>query len=341
VHIAKGCATDEEQQQAEAWIGTAPEEHQPILDHIVDLYQRRNDAEAALGERVLQKVAAGLPGVFAEMPIVVPIEAAGGKRWRSLFGKWAVAAAAALLLLLTLGRQGLIRDMIGAGHHEETWKVVCTAYGQEATVALPDGSAVRLAPGSRLSYPEHFKAGERQVQLTGAAFFDVRKNPQQPFTVQTGKLFTKVLGTSFEVVAYPGELQSTVTLITGKVLVHQRNSRNQWQALACLTPNKKLTLKHQTATFVVDSISNRTSSDIRDGRLVFENATLAGIAAGLERRFNIRTRFAPGCRPAKHISATFDQSMSLQDISLVLSRVSGLHITSGKDSMYISYSGGH
>ncbi|WP_118973661.1 FecR family protein [Taibaiella koreensis] len=337
MQMAKGCATDEEQQQVAAWIKADPEQHRPILDHITEVYQGRGAYEAVLQERILKRVAEALPEILPVAPQVKPMETPD-RKWRlPALRKWAIAVSIALIVLVVAGRQEQIRNLIGAGAHKALWKTVVTGYGQEAAVMLPDGSAVRLAPGSRLRYPEHFAGKERQVQLTGAAFFDVRKNPAQPFTVMTGKLFTKVLGTSFEVVAYPDELQSTVTLITGKVMVHNRDRQNNWQAIACLTPNKKLTLENKAATFSIDSISIRTSQDIKNGKLVFENSTMAEIAIGLKRKYNIHARFKEGCRPSKHISATFDQSMSLEDISLVLGKVSGLHITTGKDSMYISY----
>ena len=337
IRIATGTATTEELQQINEWIGTAPEMHQPILDHVIAIYKADNPDNMALREKVRSRVAQQLPEVFRDATTVLPLVATPRRKPLIWLRRMAIAASVALILLIVTGKQELVRQMLNSGQKTLAWKTVNTAFGQEASITLPDGSTVRLSPGSRLEYPEQFSGNERQVKLEGAAFFDVRKNPQQPFIVQAHQLYTKVLGTSFEVVAYANEPQSTVTLITGKVMVHRKGPKNTWEAIACLTPNKKLVLEHQAETFTVDSINLKTSQDIQQGKLVFDNNTLQEIATGLNRRFNIHTRFKNGCNPGKHISATFDQSMSLQDISLILSNVSGLHIIPQGDSLYISY----
>ena len=72
-----------------------------------------------------------------------------------------------------------------------------TAETQE--VKLPDNSVVILSPGAGLMYGEKFEDDRREVQLTGDAFFEVRKNPSKPFFVYSGKLVTRVLGTSFRI----------------------------------------------------------------------------------------------------------------------------------------------
>jgi transmembrane sensor len=82
---------------------------------------------------------------------------------------------------------------------------------------LPDSSIVWLNKNSRLTFPEEFDADQRVVYLEGEAFFDVRKNPHQPFIIHAGATTTKVLGTSFDVKAYQGDKEVSVTVITGKV----------------------------------------------------------------------------------------------------------------------------
>lgn len=89
-------------------------------------------------------------------------------------------------------------------------------------VKLEDGSSITLDPGSRISYPARFGSGEREVFLSGKAFFDITKDPSRPFFVYANELVTKVLGTSFTVRSYANEQQVSVAVRTGKVAVFSR-----------------------------------------------------------------------------------------------------------------------
>ena len=82
---------------------------------------------------------------------------------------------------------------------------------------LPDSSVVWLNKNSKLSYPESFNHESRIVYLQGEAFFDVRKNPLQPFIIYAAGTTTKVLGTSFNLKAYDQDSQVSLTVVTGKV----------------------------------------------------------------------------------------------------------------------------
>lgn len=87
-------------------------------------------------------------------------------------------------------------------------------------VILPDSSSVLLLPGSTLSYPVAFEADMREVNLNGAAFFEIAKRKQHPFLVLTNGLMTKVTGTSFSVRAFEKEKNIEVVVKTGHVTVY-------------------------------------------------------------------------------------------------------------------------
>lgn len=86
-------------------------------------------------------------------------------------------------------------------------------------IILLDGSRVTLQPNSSLTYPEVFNGKERNVQLEGEAFFEVKRNPKQPFLVHFSNLTVKVLGTSFNIRSFRSEESVRVTVKTGKVAV--------------------------------------------------------------------------------------------------------------------------
>ncbi|WKB80628.1 FecR family protein [Cellulophaga lytica] len=94
------------------------------------------------------------------------------------------------------------------------------------SVFLADGSTIYLAPGSSFSYPNTFTNTTREVNLIkGNAFFNIAKNPNKPFIINSGDLVTKVLGTSFHIGLQKKE--SKVSVVTGKVQVNYKNNQQQ------------------------------------------------------------------------------------------------------------------
>ncbi|AYL96719.1 FecR family protein [Mucilaginibacter celer] len=96
--------------------------------------------------------------------------------------------------------------------------------GGQYTVKLPDGTMVWLNSASSLSYPVAFTGATRNVTLSGEAYFEVTKNPRQPFTVHTGNVDVKVLGTHFNVQAYDDDKNSKTTLLEGSVSLSNKNA---------------------------------------------------------------------------------------------------------------------
>lgn len=137
-----------------------------------------------------------------------------GNRSRTLSGKWIrllIRVAALILLLATSGV--ILRSLDG----EYTIKAKSD---QSRRVYLPDGSQVDLTAGSVISFSKKYMKGERLVNLTGEACFDVRSNPEHPFTVNTREAKVKVTGTEFTVSAPRHSGQVEVTVRSGKVLFY-------------------------------------------------------------------------------------------------------------------------
>ena len=91
-------------------------------------------------------------------------------------------------------------------------------------VLLPDGSRVTLEPSSQLLIGKAFGKSRREVFLTGEAFFEVARNATKPFMVYTGKMVTKVLGTSFRIKAYATDSSMLVSVRTGRVTVFRQGT---------------------------------------------------------------------------------------------------------------------
>lgn len=110
---------------------------------------------------------------------------------------------------------------------EVTYNTLATAKGGQYQLTLPDGSKVWLNAASSLRYPTAFIGKERHVELTGEAYFEVAQQKDQPFTVGVGTMNVKVLGTEFDVMAYPEEGHKLTTLIQGSVKVQSGGEAKQ------------------------------------------------------------------------------------------------------------------
>jgi ferric-dicitrate binding protein FerR (iron transport regulator) len=124
-------------------------------------------------------------------------------------------------------------------------------------LTLHDGSVVLLQPGATLSYPAQFRANSRRVFLTGEARFDVRRDPNRPFTVQTGDLITEVLGTSFTIRSPEQGKSIEVAVLSGKVSVYETGrTRGNRRNGTLLTPNQRVTYDRETGQLMESVIDN-------------------------------------------------------------------------------------
>lgn len=178
---------------------------------------------------------------------VIPDHATAERRYNhilSVIGKpqrslkvWYWAAAILLVLLTPL----FYLKFRGTNNPDIKWLTVSTAAGEQKEVVLPDGSHVLLNYASSVTYPEKFGETNRKITMAGEAFFSVTKNKHKPFIVAFGNHYTQVLGTSFNIKAYPNSAQQFVTVTEGKVAVGEI-SKDQLHQYTVLHPNESLTL---------------------------------------------------------------------------------------------------
>lgn len=102
---------------------------------------------------------------------------------------------------------------------QEEWNKVITSVGGEYFITLSDGTRVWMNANTTLEFPVNFVKSQRRVKLQGEAYFEVARDESKPFIVETAGMQTKVLGTSFNIKAYPDESREQTTLLEGKVEV--------------------------------------------------------------------------------------------------------------------------
>jgi ferric-dicitrate binding protein FerR (iron transport regulator) len=153
--------------------------------------------------------------------------------------------------------------------------------GKRKKLTLPDGTVVTLNALSELAIPSNFGKTTRELFLKGEGIFDVQRDETKPFIVHTGELKTLVLGTSFDIKAYPGEEAIQVAVLTGKVRVE----KEQEVVAAGIEHNQVLTY---TAKEHHIKIANAAEiADWQANNYYFDQATIPEIADILERQYNI------------------------------------------------------
>jgi len=121
---------------------------------------------------------------------------------------------------ITKTKEGeLAYDVVSSTAEQIVFNTISIPRGGQYSLTLPDGSKVWLNAASTLRFPTRFTGSSREVTLDGEAYFEVAKNKQMPFFVNTRNMQVKVLGTHFNVMAYRDEAFTRTTLIEGRVML--------------------------------------------------------------------------------------------------------------------------
>ena len=163
--------------------------------------------------------------------------------------------------------------------------------GERAKIMLPDGSEVELNADSKLTYPSKFTGPSRELQLTGEAFFRVKRDSLHPFHVISTNLAITVLGTSFNMQCYPDKNQMKVALVNGKVRLDRISDAVNKQVLGetlVLTPSEMGVFNKHNLSLKKTKYDIDEETGWRQGVVVFKNADFNEIADRLDKIFNIR-----------------------------------------------------
>lgn len=189
--------------------------------------------------------------------------------------------------------------------------------GQKLTVFLSDGSKVKLNAESKIRYRKPLDEDSRVVYLEGEAFFEVVPDKSRPFIVRSANLETKVLGTSFNVKAYPGEHQINVAVKTGLVSVintEQKLANIQNKSIV-LSPTEMASFSMENNDMSVTKYDPKEVLSWSEGVLYFNDATMEQFVGELERWYGIDIVVERKTKIKKGIVGEF-KDQSLEEILL-------------------------
>ncbi|MDD7888202.1 FecR family protein [Flavivirga sp. 57AJ16] len=164
-------------------------------------------------------------------------------------------------------------------------------FGKRSKIILSDGSVVYLNAGTKFVFPDTFASNERKVFLSGEAFFEVAPNKEKPFIVKTieEKVSIEVLGTKFNVSAYPVDSNILTVLTEGKVVVVEKNIFKTQRAI--LKPGQLASWNKNTEKVAIKEVNTDNYTLWTLGLLHFESESIVNIVRKIERFYNVEIVF--------------------------------------------------
>ncbi|PUZ23852.1 FecR family protein [Chitinophaga costaii] len=197
------------------------------------------------------------------------------------------------------------------------YNTMTTPRGRQYQLVLPDGTQVWLNAASSLTYPVSFAGSERKVSVRGEAYFEVAQEAGRPFRVQVSDgTEIQVLGTRFNINAYPDEASMNTTLLDGAVKVVTSGASQR------LLPGEQAQVPHQASYIKLEKdVDVQTVMAWKEGSFAFHNADLPTVMRQLARWYDIEVRYE-GAVPKDRFNGEIDRSLTLSQVLNGLARTS-------------------
>ena len=261
------------------------DDHRQLLDwireddHLKDFYEIRNAWESDIFQ--------------SEMP------ADSQKSWSSLQNQLLIATqrklqkstrylrffkyAAVLIFAVFIATDGARLIGVGAGIDQLHYSTVKADAGQIANVILPDQTEVWLNSGSYIRYNNEFASSNREIELVGEAYFNVTKNATLPLLVSGSPIQVKVLGTKFNVSAYPEDHSFNVILEEGKVELISDRYKNFREEIK---PNYLAVFNKESKQLDIRKVNVEHYTSWKNGMVNIYNLPLEKVVIKLSKRYN-------------------------------------------------------
>lgn len=190
------------------------------------------------------------------------------------------------------------------------FNTVSTPRAGQYQVVLPDGSKVWLNAASSIRFPAAFVGQERNVELTGEAYFEIAHNKNMPFHVLVNNVKVEVLGTHFNIMSYENENAVNTTLLEGSVRVSPMFSAGEEEPGLKLSPGQQASRKKGSSVFNVREVDVESVVAWKNGIFQFNSDDIQTIMRQIERWYDIDVDYA-GKIPEEHYSGTVGRDNNL------------------------------
>ncbi|GAB3958451.1 FecR family protein [Spirosoma harenae] len=260
---------------------------------------------------------------------------------------WRWVAAAAIVILVGIGafityrlQNSALSSGVASGAAESGIIAHTNTTDKLQQIALTDGSLIQLQPHSSIRYTTSLKSPKRETWLTGKAFFQVRRNPARPFLVYSGKVATRVLGTSFWVTAPTNAQTVEVAVQTGKVAVFKQkdhsgnlDEKTNEEAEAVITPNQKVTIfveQNRVARGLIEEPKPiRSANQVASVNFSFDASPLPEVLNRLEKEYGIEMRLGNKALEACRFTGNITQQPLYSKLELLCQAINARYEIQG------------
>ncbi|MGX5816591.1 FecR domain-containing protein [Chitinophaga lutea] len=204
-------------------------------------------------------------------------------------------------------QQGQLQYNAGGEAPAAGFNVLTVPRGGQFSIVLPDGSRAWLNSASKLRFPTAFNEARRVVELEGQGYFEISKDAAHPFIVRTAAVDVEVLGTAFDVMAYPDEKHVNATLVEGAVKVREHR----------LKPGQQAQLEHATGAVTIRAADVQQVIAWKTGFFEFDNANIAEIMRQVERWYDIEVTLS-NTGGAREYGGRISRGLPLPDLLRML-----------------------
>jgi len=268
IRFLNGNCTSEEKLELKDWIGEFPD-HKKEFFTLKDIW----DSSSSPNDRTVEHLAFFYKNLYYK-----------SKKLRIIWIQSFVAIAAVLLL-------GIIFTILipsNTGNQFENLQVFSVPLGSKSKVVLVDGTEINLNSGSELRYSSAYSSENRVVSLSGEGFFNVKSNPEHPFTVKTTDFDIRVTGTRFNVCSYNDNNYSTATLAQGKVGLQMKGTSQILE----IEPGEKFQMNRETRKYSLINADVESEIAWKDGEFIFKKIPFPDLVQRLERWYDVKLNYS-------------------------------------------------
>lgn len=200
---------------------------------------------------------------------------------------------------------------------ETTYNTLSTPRGGQYMLTLEDGTKVWLNAASSIKYPSAFNAGERTVELTGEAYFEVAKNPAKPFKVSVRGMEIQVLGTHFNVMAYSDEVAVKTTLLEGSVKVSGKHPQTMNYKPQTLIPGQQAQQNKAGEFKIINDVDLEQVVAWKNGYFQFNRDGIEVIMKQIARWYDVEISYE-GKIAAREFGGKISRNSDIREILKVL-----------------------
>lgn len=252
------------------------------------------------------------------------------RRWANISNRrfwfgFASAASVAMVILfagLFSGKLGVDNSAKILNSNMEGLRAVNQMYmytdkGVKGKVVLPDGSTVWLNSDSKLVYPDNFTGDLREVEISGEAYFEVKKDSTKPMLVKTSKGFTiRVTGTTFSIKSYENDLVSKAILYNGSIELITNSGGDKEEVVLDLKPNDCATIAVDGTTKIT-RIEKTTDIAWLKGEIIFEDTPMVEVLKVIERWYGKKFEVKDSSFYNYKLNASFKSESLVQILDII------------------------